>query len=317
MERSAMEELTPFQILGLDILALKDLKVSQWRKLIEKQYRAMQLLFHPDIEGGSVEKSTAINWANEELSTDRGLKMWLGEALGSAKAKQYGKLVATEAKLTAVSHLSMNVYLEACRNCQSSYVDLLGIGNEPLRISRSVTMKRVDSFIINVLDRVKDVEERKKISRQERERVKQSQFFKLQISGGKLLETDYLGKVSDISDRLLVGIITGATILNVCNGSPITQFLKTICKVKRTAAGYLTASGPKPSVINDERVVIAAKDFERLLPYLDLKFVDGWNNWLFSMKLVDDWPTFSLEGQIIDHKSWKRILGDDRADNEQ
>lgn len=312
-------EQTPFQVLGLDILALKDLKVSQWRKLIEKQYRAMQLLFHPDIEGGSIERSMAINWANEELSTDRGLKMWLAEALGSAKAKQHGKLVAAEEKLAAVSQLSVNVYLKACQSCQLSYVDLLGLGNEPLRISRAIAMRRVDSFMTGVGAEIKDIEERKKVRGRKREQIMQSQFFKLQISGGKLLEADYLGKVSDISDRLLIGIITNATIMNVCGSNePITKFLQMLCQVRRTAAGYLTTSGPKPSVISEDRIAIAAKDFERLLPYLDLKFVDGWNNWLFSMKLVEGLPVFSLEGQVIDHKSWKRILGDSFAgDTEQ
>lgn len=292
----------PFRELALDAAALGDLTPEQLKRIIDSQYKALQMIHHPD-HGGDENKSRALNEARDALSDLANIKLWREQALkAGVKARLQQQLDLAAKQYRAQLGLNLRLYVAMCRSASlGCYVDLLGLGQEQILLSHHSSMADMDKAMIGFRNDIEDDQKRKDARRAARQEQIDSHFTTLAIVNGRLMETDHKQQSKDVSNRLLVGIVSEMTIIKYFNGSsePIHSFLAKVCRTGRQRPEtrklpfrYKVSSG-KPGISTQ----ITWSNFVRMMPYLTMGLELGGQ--LFSMKLQPDGlPIFRLEGKI-------------------
>lgn len=240
----------PFKILGLDKDLVKRLKDDQLRMLIQKQYLALQQIYHPD-KGGSSEASSLLNWAKEQLQDKTRFEQWKKNycRTGSRKGVSEKALQRALNDMSGFSDYFFNMCLALARRSEEDqYIDLLGLG------SRRYVLARPS---VNVMGSLM-------LPKKDRERP----FFQIFIRDGRLMLKARDGKEMNYSSHLLLGLVDQQRILKVFGVSKtIGGFFHHV----RKGAPLLTfeESLERSSSREDLVTNLMPGDFMAILPYLD------------------------------------------------
>lgn len=291
----------PFRVLGLDPLVFKGLTAEQKERVIRSQYLTLQKIHHSD-HGGDETKSRLLNWAREEL--DLRFAQWL------QSSTQKGRSLRLEAELEqALSSTKsqqgfiMKLYVEMYRQSLAGhYVDLLDIGKDSIFLNRGPYSAQ-DSLLAGFGKEIKDPEARRKAREEERQRIINRSFLKFSISEGRLLEEDHRGKVKDISNRLLVGVIPEKTVRKYFDmkAASICSFLNKVCPAPEARHSQTLPFKYRLKGERELEIELSVARFARLFPFLSLSAkVTSFEETahLFSMIIENGRPIFRLEGSI-------------------
>lgn len=293
-----MSTQNPFKVLGIDPSLVKALRPGSLKTIIESQYKTLQKIFHPDNqETGNQRKSRLLNWAKDELSKPQSFAIWKNRYLAFAKRKTASLLLeVAEAKLSDGRESTLALFESIYRNSQQSYVDILGIGEEGIKVN---LLSFADTKSLQAeQDVAAKAIESKAEKRKFRKRIRDKGLVEFSVVDGKLLRHGCDG-VTDYSNRLLVGVVTPDTIQSQFPGKSnenIYRFLALFGSNNSLEIPKL--KGRKSTYEEREWVLkISPRVFSQVFPWLDFS-TSGYGNSLFSMQIEGENLFFTLEGTV-------------------
>ena len=156
-----MERKNPFNILGLHPDLIQELSDEQIEKILDSQYRALQRLFHPDMNKGYENRSKELNEARElldrrknpelfilfreQFTRKRGVKKQVSNLEAEIKrhSREYEKLYSNMVNYLTCLNRSKEFNVFNLRNTRITLSDTASIVNESKNLSRDESKKLI------------------------------------------------------------------------------------------------------------------------------------------------------------------------------